>query len=338
MPTKAPPKSLADLLQSFFCQRLQSQQALSSHTLASYRDTFRLLLRFMESLTGRAPSQQRLADWTNPRLLQFLEFVEKKRGCTVRTRNQRLAALRSFMRYVAQEEPSALAVAQRALAIPMKRFDRPLLGYLTDGELKAILAATDPNSASGRRDHLLLSLLYNSGARVSEILALQRQHVHRHPLPHIQIQGKGRKERTLPLWESTAQELQKHLAGLPAEPATLVFTNHLGQGLTRFGALKRLRWAVQRAMPHCPSLRGRRISPHTLRHTTAMHLLQSGAEITSIALLLGHASPATTHQYVELDLEMKERALAQLRPAGASLPRFHPDDCLLSFLDSFRTA
>ena len=186
------PDRLAELLQSFLCQRLQVQRGVSPHTLASYRDTFRLLLKFIEQKTGRSPSQQRLQDWNAGRLLQFLDYLEKERGCTSRTRNGRLAAIRTFMRYVAQEEPTAVASTQRLLGIPMKRFDRPLLGHLSRAELEAVLAATDPHTVSGRRDHLLFGLLYNTGARVSEILALQRQQVREHPIPLVDIQGKGR--------------------------------------------------------------------------------------------------------------------------------------------------
>jgi integrase/recombinase XerD len=328
------PDRLAELLQRFFCQRLQSQQGASGHTLASYRDTFRLLLKYIAQETGREPSQQRLLDWSASRLLQFLEYLEKERACGVRTRNSRLAAIRSFTRYVAQEEPAALAWAQRSLAIPMKRFDRPLLGHLSRSELEAVLAATISQTASGRRDHLLFGLLYNTGARVSEILALQRQHVRHYPCPLVDLQGKGRKQRSLPLWRSIAKELNEHLASLPPDPATWVFTNHLGQQLTRSGVEKRLRLAVRRALPACPSLRGRRISPHTFRHTAAMHLLQAKVDITSIALLLGHASPSTTHQYIELDLQMKEESLKRLQPPSSSRGRFQPADSLLKFLEA----
>jgi site-specific recombinase XerD len=324
---------LPALLETFFCQRLQSQQAVSAHTLCSYRDTFRLLLKFIEQKTGRAPSRQRLQDWDSSRVLQFLDHLEQKRGCQVRTRNTRLAAIRSFMRYVAQEEPSAAALTQSVLAIPMKRFDRPLMGHLSRPELEAILAATDSTTPGGRRDHLLLSLLYNTGARVSEILALQRQHVRQQPSHLIEITGKGRKQRLLPLWKSTASEMKMHLARLPPEPTTFIFLNRFGQVLSRSGVETRLRLALQRALPDCPSLRGRRISPHTFRHTTAMHLLQSKVDITVIALLLGHATPSTTHQYIELDLKMKERSLEKLRAPPSARGRFKPSDSLLAFLE-----
>jgi site-specific recombinase XerD len=336
MPEELPPR-LPELVQTFFCQRLQSQQAVSVHTLASYRDTFRLLLRFIQQKTGRDPSRQRLQDWDSAHLLEFLDYLEKERGCRAQTRNSRLAALHAFMRYVAQEEPRALALTQGVLAIPMKRYDRPLMGYLSRPELEAILAATDLRTPNGRRDHLLWSLLYNTGARVSEVLGLQRQHIPQQPACLIQINGKGRKQRSLPLWKSTAKELKEHLATLPGEPTTWVFTNRFGQRLSRSGVEKRLRLAVQRALPACPSLRGRRISPHTFRHTTAMHLLQAEVDITVIALLLGHASPSTTHHYVELDLKMKEQSLQKLHAPPHTRGRFKPSQGLLAFLESLCT-
>lgn len=325
---------LAELWRSFFCLRLQSQQAVSAHTLASYRNTIRLLLKFIEEQTGRAPSEQRLEDWSAGHVLQFLDYLEKQRACGIRTRNTRLAAIRAFMRYVAQEEPASLALTQRVLAIPMKRFDRPLLGHMSRLQLDAVLAATDPKTVSGRRDHLLFGLLYNTGARVSEILALQRQHVREHPSHFIDINGKGRKQRSLPLWRSIAHELKQYLKTLPAHPTAWVFTNRFGQRLSRSGVEKRLRLTLQRAIPACPLLAGRRISPHTFRHTTAMHLLQAKVDITCIALLLGHATPSTTHQYVELDLHMKEAALKKLCPSNPSRGRFKAANSLLQFLES----
>jgi len=331
---KEPPDRLPELLQKFFVEHLQAQQSASVHTRASYRDTFRLLLAFIAQKTNRTASQQRLQDWNATQVLQFLDFVEKKRGCSVRTRNSRLAAIRAFMRYVAQEEPGALALCQRILAIPMKRFDRILVGYLSRKEVEAILAATDSTTPGGRRDHLLLSLLYNTGARVSEILALQRQHVRPPPAAVIEIIGKGRKQRSLPLWKSTAAQLQRYLATLPAEATAWIFTNRFGQRLTRSGVEKRLRQTVRRALPQCPSLKSRRISPHIFRHTTAMHLLQAGVDITVIALLLGHETPSTTHHYIELDLQMKERCLNKLKPTQSTSGRFKPTDSLLAFLEN----
>jgi integrase/recombinase XerD len=329
----APAKSFSQLLQSFFCQRLQIQQQVSGHTLASYRDTFRLGVQFIERRTGRPASQQRLEDWDAPNVLAFLDYLEKERGCQTRTRNARLAAIRAFMRYFGQQEPTALVVSSRVLAIPMKRFNRPLLGFLSPSELDAIVSATNPHTASGRRDRLLFGLLYHTGARVSEILALRRQDIHWGPIARLQLNGKGRKQRAVPLLRPIAIELKRHLAGLATEPVTSVFTNRFGQGLSRSGMEKRLRLVVASASKQCASLKGRKISPHTFRHSTAMHLLQAGVDITVIALMLGHESPATTHHYVELDMQMKEQCLNKLRSPQSKNSRFKPTDRLLAFLD-----
>jgi len=327
-------KTLAALLQSFLCERLQEQRKVSSHTLASYRDTFRLLLGFVEQTLHRPPCQQQLQDWEAPRIMQFLDHLEKERHCHPRTRNARLAAIRAFMRYVGEQEPTALALAIRVLAIPMKRFDRPLLGFLSAQELQAILAATDPATQSGRRDHLLYRLLYHSGARVSELLALQRQDLGGSPSFLLHLHGKGRKQRVVPLLKPVANELKTHLQQVPDDPLAPVFTNRFGQVLTRSGVAKRLRQTVQRASQSCLSLKARAVSPHTFRHTTAMHLLQADVDLTVIALLLGHESPSTTHQYVELDLRMKERCLRKLHMPEKKSARFQPSDRLLAFLES----
>jgi integrase/recombinase XerD len=332
--TKAACKPLPQLLEYFFTERLQSQRQASGHTLATYRDTFALLLRFIQQQTQRDPCQQRLEDWDAPRILQFLDYLEKQRHCQPRTRNARLAAIRSFMRVAAQQEPLAWAVASRVLAIPMKRFDRPLLGYLSVCEVQAILQAPDPTRWNGRRDRVLLALLYNTGARVSEILALRRRDIQGHSTYLLQLHGKGRKQRTVPLWKCTSLQLKRWLAERPGAPETSLFTNRSGQPLSRFGLGKRLALAVESAALKCPSLKERTISPHTFRHSTAMHLLQAGVDITVIALLLGHESPATTHQYIELDLEMKERCLSKLKAPKATLPRFKPTDQLLEFLEN----
>ena len=327
-------KSFADLLQSFFWQRLQIQQRVSSHTLASYRDTFRLGLEFIRQKTGRAASQQQLTDWDAPNVIAFLDHLEKTRGCQPRTRNLRLAAVRAFMNYAGSQEPTALALSSRVRAIPSKRFNRPLLGFLSKPELDAILAALPNNTPSGQRDHLLFAMLYHTGARVSEILALQRQDIQWGPVTTIQIQGKGRKQRAVPLLKPIATDLKRYLTDLPGGSVAPLFTNCFGQNLTRSGVEKRLRLAVQSAAEGCSSLKGRTISPHTFRHSTAMHLLQAGVDVSVIALMLGHESPATTHQYVELDLRMKEQCLHKLQSPKTKLTRFKPSDRLLAFLET----
>ena len=332
MPKLPPP--LPGLIQAFFSQRLQAQRQLSPATIASYRDTLRLLLRHVEQQTRRRPSQQVLADWDAPQILQFLEHLEKQRGNTARSRNLRLSALHTFMHFVSQQAPEALALAARVLAILMKRFERRLLGYLSQVEMQAILSAPAATTASGRRDRLLFALMYNTGARVSEIAALNRQDIPPPPVRLVQLQGKGRKQRRVPLWKSIAAQLQDWLAQNPGPPGAPLFTNHLGQRLSRFGIQYRLQRAALQAARHCPSLKGRAISPHLFRHTTAMHLLQAGNDITVIALWLGHESPATTHQYLEMDLAMKDQCLKKLGSPKTQNPRFKPGDRLLQYLEA----
>ncbi len=326
MPKLAHP--LPNLIQTFFSERLQAQRQLSPATIASYRDTVRLLLNYVEQQTHRRPSQQVLEDWDAPQILQFLQQLEKQRANSPRSRNLRLTAIHSFMRFVAQQAPEVLALTARVLAIPMKRFERPLLGYLSHSEVKAVLSAPDKTTASGQRDRILFELMYNTGARVSEVAALNRQDIQLPPIRLVQLQGKGRKQRAVPLWKSTAAHLQGWLAQNPGLPSGPLFTNHLGQRLSRFGIQYRLQCAAR----HCPSLKGRAVSPHVLRHTTAMHLLEAGNDITVIALWLGHESPATTHQYLELDLAMKAQCLKKLASPQIPGTRFKPSDRLLNYL------
>ena len=323
---------LGQLLHSFFCQRLVAQQHASAHTVASYRDTLRLLLAFVQARGGPAPSQQSVADWSASTILAFLDHLEQERGCQVRTRNARLAALRAFMHYVAQQSPEALAHTTPVLAIPLKRYNRRLIHPLSQPEVQAVLEATDASTASGRRDHLLFNLLYHTGARVSEALALRQQDLNWGSPSVLHLHGKGRKERTLPVLQSLAIELRDYLSRLPQQPDALIFQNRFGEPLTRWGVVKRLRQTVQRASQRCPTLQNRTVSPHTFRHTTALRLLQADVDLMTIALLLGHESPSTTHHYVELDLQMKERCLRKLQSPRTKAPRFKPADALLKWL------
>jgi integrase/recombinase XerD len=334
MPKVASPL-LAPLVQNFFCQRLQAQQQASPHTLASYRDTLRLLLAFVAEQTGHPPSRQVLSEWNVQRVLAFLDHLEKKRKCQVRTRNARLAALRAFMHYVAQQAPEALGLSSQILAIPLKRCERRLVQPLSEQEVEAILQATDPVTQTGARDHLLFNLLYHTGARISEALALRRQDISWGPPNLIRLHGKGRKERVIPLLKPIARELKVYLAPFAQEPAALIFHNRFGQPLSRWGVIQRLNKAVVQAASHCPSLTKRSVSPHAFRHTTAMRLLQAGVDVTVIALLLGHESPNTTHHYVELDLQMKERCLRKLQSPKSTAKPFQPTDELLRFLERF---
>ncbi|MCP4035742.1 MAG: site-specific integrase [bacterium] len=324
---------LAPLVQSFFLQRLVRQRNASPATIAAYRDTFRLWLRFIEQKLGRSPTSLTLDDLDAPLVLAFLDHLERERGNTIRTRNARLAALRSFAHHVARQEPTALPNLQRVLAIPSKRHPKPMLGFLSRDEVDALLKAPDESTWSGRRDRALLLTLYNTGARVSEVLGLDVEDLLMDRTPRVTLHGKGRKERTVPLWPNTARSLAAWVRDRKAETGEPLFPNGRAGRLSRSGVATRLALAVQTASEACPSLRGRRVSPHTLRHTTAMHLLQSGTDLAVIAIWMGHESPATTHAYLEADLAMKERALARVDAPKVGAARYRPSDKLLAFLD-----
>jgi integrase/recombinase XerD len=323
-----------ELLQGFFVERLQQQRGVSPETIASYRDTFRLLLQFTQRHLKKSPMQLTMADLDAPLILAFLRHLETERGNSVRTRNARLAALRSFLKYVSLKDIAALAGIQRALAIPMKRFDRPLIGFLSRQEIQLLLNAPPSQTWCGRRDRALLATLYNTGARVSELTRARVADVVLGSSACLHLLGKGRKARTVPLWPATARQLRSWIREVHCAGEQYLFPNRSGQPMTRSNVTDRLRLAVQGAAQHCPQLKSRRISPHVIRHSTAMHLLQSGVDISVIALWLGHASPATTHTYIEADLAMKERALRSIQPPPTKQPRYRPSDRILRFLES----
>jgi site-specific recombinase XerD len=325
--------NFATLVRDFFCNRLVDQQNVSPHTVAAYRDTFRLLLTFLRRHRRRSPEQLTLDDLDATTILAFLDDLEKTRGNAVRTRNARLAAVRAFVRYAAARDPTALPLVQRVLAVPRKRFDRPLLGHLTRAEIEAVLAAPDSADWSGRRDRALFTLMYNTGARVSEAIGLCRGDVRPGPCAWVHIHGKGRKDRTVPLWKNTAGLLVNWLAEIGRDEQAPLFPNRFEKRLSRSGVEDRLEQAVTAAQGKCPSLIGKSVSPHTLRHTTAMHLLQAGVDVTVIALWLGHESPETTHQYIEADVEMKRRVLDRLNEPPQTAGRKAKADDLLDFLD-----
>ena len=291
-------------------------------------------MSFLQRVCGKRSDQLTLSHLTAAQLIAFLQYLEEERGNCVRTRNLRLAALRSFFRYVgACEGPEMIAQTQRIMAIPLKRFARPLLGFLSESEMQAILQAID-NSWSGRRDHLLFLFLYNTGARVSEALSVRVQDVQRDEYRAVQLLGKGRKQRTVPLWKETAKHIRAWLKLADLKPDQPLLPNRFGKPMTRTAVQQRLRLHVQAAQTNCPSLHRRGISPHTIRHATAMNLLQSGVAAPVIALWLGHEDPATTHQYIEADLLMKEQALRRLQPPKERCARFKPRADLLTFLDN----
>ncbi len=327
--------SLAMLLQRFFVDHLQQHRSLSPRTISAYRDTFKLLLHFAEKHLGKSPVNLALTDLDAGFLLAFLDYLENERHNATRSRNARLAALRSFLKYSAHHDLNALPIIEQALAIPMKRFERPMLGFLSREEIDAILDAPEPCGWTGQRDRALLTMLYNTGARVSEVVAIRIKDVILDHSPCVHLHGKGRKNRSVPLWRSTAELLRKWKRRLDvAEGSSYLFPNRGGTEMTRSNVTQRLALAVSAAALKCSTLRRRAISPHTVRHATAMHLLQSGVDITVIALWLGHESPATTHMYVEADLTMKQRALSRLQPTKGNSLRYRPPDQLMKFLES----
>lgn len=331
-PLLADPSEFAALLQRFFAQRLLQQQAVSPRTVAAYRDAFRLLLEYAERKLHKPPAKLALEDFDSELVLGFLTHLEDERHNRARSRNARLAAIRAFARYVAVQSPAALQLTQSILAIPMKRFDKPLLGFLTRPEVQALLTAPDSKTWSGRRDRVLLKLLYNTGARVSELIGICVHDLELEVAPSVRLHGKGRKQRTVPLWKESAGEVKRWVEAEGLQRDQPVLPNRWGRPMTRSNVTQRIAHAVSVATPQCPSLGGRIISPHTLRHTTAMHLLQGGVDITVIALWLGHESPVTTHGYVEADIAMKERALAAIAPLGTPRTRYRPKDALMKFL------
>ena len=322
------------LLQRFFTDRLRAQLGASQHTVASYRDAFRLLLAFAKEQVGRAPSQIRLEDLDVALLGAFLDHLEQDRGSSTKTRNTRLTALRAFFRYVAVTEPEFALQCQRVLAIPSKRHERRLVEFLSEKETEALLAAPDVTTWIGRRDRTLLLVAVETGLRNSEMRALRRNDVEFGTGAHVRCTGKGRKMRTTPLRNDVAGALKTWLVergGIPDDP---VFPSLRG-GCLSPDALQRLvaRHALD-AGAGCPSLVDRRITPHSLRHTTAMNLLRRGVDLTVIALWLGHESVETTQIYLHADMRLKEQALGHATPSGETPPRFQPADALLAFLES----
>lgn len=332
-PLLSVPTEFAALLQRFFVERLLQQQNVSPRTVAAYRDTFRLLLNYAERTTGKPPTRLALGDVDATLVLGFLTHLEAERHNAVRTRNARLAALRAFAHYVASQSPPALHHVQQILAIPMKRFERSMLEFLTRHEVQALLAAPGMATWCARRDTAMLGLLYNTGARVSELIGIRVADVTFAATTSVRLHGKGRKQRTVPLWKETATEIRQWLEYADLRLEQPLIPNRSGRPMTRTNVAERLNRAVSTAKTTCPQLVGRRISPHTWRHTTAMHLLQAGVDLTVIALWLGHESPVTTHGYVEADLAMKEQALAAITPPESKHKRYRPADALIQFLE-----
>lgn len=330
---KKSPPSFASLVQAYFAEYLTQQRALSQQTIAAYRDGFVLFLDFAEARLGKSPAAMAMADITPKLIITFLDHLERQRHNSVRSRNARLAALRSFLKFAAHRDVASLQVVESALGVPVKRFERPMFGYLSREEMLAVIGTPDESWIS-QRDHVLFLLMYNTGARVSEITAVKvGELVLDEGSACIHLHGKGRKQRSVPLWRSTVKAVRSWLRLNPQfEVESPLLPSRNSHAMTRNNVTQRLALAVAAATESNPDLAKRRISPHTIRHTTAMHLLQAGVDISVIALWLGHESPVTTHHYVEADLTMKERALSMLDEPDAKTQRYTAPDSLIDFL------
>jgi site-specific recombinase XerD len=328
------PIGLATLLESFFTRRLMQQRQASPHTICSYRDTFRQLLKFIEQRLHKAPSRVNFEDIDAPLVMSFLDHLEKRQGICIRSRNLRLAAIHSFFQFVAFEVPTHSAQIQCVLAIPSKRFTRTLVQFLSRAEVDALLAAPDQRTWSGRRDHALILLAVQTGLRLSEVTALKREDIIVGAGAHVRVIGKGRKERCTPISKNTLAVLKAWLRDPQRSDGDLVFPSVRGERLSVHGVQYILDRHRVTAAKVCPSLRPKRVTIHRLRHTMAMDLLQAGVDRSVIALWLGHESVETTQIYLEATLDIKEKALAKTSPPQGRPGRFKPGDRLLAFLNN----
>jgi integrase/recombinase XerD len=328
------PSTLPTLLQRFFTDRLSAQLQASSNTIAGYRDTFRLLLRYASERRNRPPTKLRIEDLDCTLIGDFLTHVEKVRRNSARSRNTRLAAIRSFYRYVAMNEPAQALHCQRVLAMPNKRHVRRAVDFIDRAEMQALLSAPDLSTWIGRRDHAILLLALQTGLRVSELINLNCRDVVLGTGAHVRCEGKGRKQRSTPLRRDVARILDawlKERAGNDGDP---VFPTIRGDRLSRDAVEHIIRKHTSAASKACPSLIRKHVSPHVLRHSTAMDLLHNGVDRTVIALWLGHECVETTEVYMHADMRIKEKALARVACTNARPARYRPDDALLAFLES----
>lgn len=326
--------ALAPTLQAFFTDRLIGQRHASDHTVAAYRDTWRLLLGFAATRTRTQPSQLDIADLDTPLITAFLDHLEHQRHNSVRTRNARLAAIHSLFRFAALRHPEHAAVIERVLAIPAKRYEQTTVTFLIDAEIDVLLAAPDRDTWTGRRDHALLCLAIQTGLRVSELTGLTCGDAHLGVGAHVACHGKGRKDRITPLTSHTISVLRVWLDERAGQPGDPLFPTRTGTRLSRDAVERRVTKHVATAANGCPSLRHKRVTAHTLRHSAAMQLRRAGVDTSVIALWLGHEQVETTQIYVSADLALKERALARTTPPGTEPGRYQPPDALLAFLHS----
>ncbi len=335
----ARPNALARALRGFFFDYLSGLRGASPHTSSSYRDAWVLLLRFLADRTQRPVVALDLGDLDTANLVAFLEYLERERGNCVATRNTRLAAVHTFARYAGSQYPEWLETCQRLLAVPFKRTGSRCVEYLEADEIRALLEAIDTHTGMGRRDHALFVVLFNTGARVQEILDLRPVDLRLEPPRQARLCGKGRKERLCPIWPKTAEALKPLITetGLETTSAERLFRNRRGEPLTRFGVRYLLAKYTKLAQSSVPSLANKRVHPHTLRHTTAVHLLQAGVDLVTISHWLGHASVETTNRYLAVDLETKRAAIARLEPFAdmdPALSTWKTDASILTWLEA----
>jgi integrase/recombinase XerD len=326
--------ALAPTLEAFFTERLMSQKRASQHTIAAYRDGFRLLLAFAQDRSGKTPSQLEFSDLDATAIGAFLHHLEHERGNSAQSRNARLAAIHSLFRFAALRHPEHAALITRVLAIPPKRFDTTIVPFLDSAQTDALLAAPDRDRWTGRRDHALLTVAVQTGMRVSELCGLTRQDVQLGSGARIRCQGKGRKQRSTPLTRSTANVLTAWMRERAGEPSDPLFPTSRGRALSRDAIALLVTKYAAIAAKACPTLRAKSVSPHTLRHTCAMNLLRSGVDPAVIALWLGHANLRSVERYIHADIGIKERALARTTPLGSSPRRYRPPDRLIAFLEA----
>ena len=327
-------KTFSELLQAFFTERLMEECNASPHTIANYRDTFRLLIAFAQKLLKKPPTKLAIQDLDATFVLAFLDYLEKDRANSPRSRNVRLAAIHSFFAYAALQEPAVGAVAQRILAIQSKRCAKRPIDFLNRSESDSLLGSPDQTTWSGRRDRTLLLVALQTGLRVSELIGLRCQDIVLATGAHVRCTGKGRKTRCVPLRKEVVIALRHWFRERKGEPADPVFPNARGGALSRDGVEYLLSQHVNAAEKNCASLKGKRVTAHVLRHSTAMTLLHAGVDRSVIALWLGHESMETTQIYLHADLELKEKALAKTEPFKGRNGRYRPPEQLLAFLQS----
>jgi integrase/recombinase XerD len=326
--------ALAPTLQAFFTDRLLGQRGASPHTIAGYRDTWKLLLAFAAQRTGKNPCQLDIADLDAPLVAAFLNHLEHQRGNTARTRNNRLAAIRSLFAWAALRHPEHAASIQRVLAITPKRFQRNLVNYLTSSETDALAAACDKLTWTGRRDHAMIVLAVQAGLRISELAALTIGDIALGAGAHVHTIGKGRKERRTPLLAATVAVLRAWIAERGGAPDDPLFPTSTGRPLSRDAIERRITLHAAKAAETCASLQPKHVTAHTLRHSCAMNLLQAGNDIAVIALWLGHEQVSTSSIYLHADMTLKERAIARTQPPNATPGRYRAPDSLLAFLEA----